>query len=162
MFELPSKKGKVEEILQRAKDSHKAKVAELEWEIKERGGESRELETDRYKQEIKILIETIDLTKQEKLKKEISKWQEEYVLLDKQHKTNKRKVTLDLAQAREELKEGQEQLTQAEETAVEARGEVLILKEMIRTLQNQVKQKDKSEAQMRKKLDLRENFQDFD
>jgi hypothetical protein len=39
---------------------------------------------------------------------------------------------------------------------------VLMLKEMIRTLQNQVKQKDKTEAQMRKKLDLRENFQDFD
>ena len=129
-----------------------------------------QLKADRYKQEIDILKETIDLKGREqskaseeidRLRKDIAKWQEECLLLDKKHKGNKRKVTLDLAQAREDLKESQEQLTRAEEAAEEARGEVLMLKEMIRTLQNQVKQKDKAEAQMRKKLDLRENFHDF-
>ena len=167
-FHLESDLSKVDSALSIEENRCKNALSDLDKNIRLR--RQMQLKADRYKQEIDILKETIDLKGQEQLKaseendrlrKDIAKWQEECLLLDKQHKGNKRKVTLDLAQAREDLKESQEQLNRAEEAAEEARGEVLMLKEMIRTLQNQVKQKDKAEAQMRKKLDLRENFHDF-
>ena len=54
MFELRSKKGKIEEVIQGMKVSHQSKVDDLDREIRERGGKIGELEAEVEKLGVKI------------------------------------------------------------------------------------------------------------
>ena len=54
MFELRSKKGKLEEVIEGMKVSHQSKVADLDREIRERGGKIGELEAEVEKLGVKI------------------------------------------------------------------------------------------------------------